>query len=494
MKFLLKNKWLAIVLVLVLSVIIYYAFPATPEYPSANIMAALVFVMAFFWLIELIPIPITSMFPLLFFPLLGIDTLKNTATFYGKPIIFLFLGGLILAQALQKTNLHKRIALNILNLIGTKFSGLLLGFMVATAFLSMWIANTASVMVMMPIGLSIISTIKEVNSNSKLMQRFTIAILLSIAYAADIGGMATLIGTPPNMVFVELQAQLFPELTPTGFSEWFIMGIPISITFLLLGWLTLKWLFKIPAVKAIEDKNIIKDELEKIKTITLNEKIAGFIFALTALLWMFGNDITLSEHFTIKGWRSLLNLKEVTDPSVAVGAAILLFIIPGKHSKPVLAWEDVQTLPWGMLLLFGGGFALAGGFETTGLSNLLGNVIGNLSFSHPLVAIMVVCVLLTFLTEFTTNTATTTLILPILAKASVLLGIDPRALMIPATLSASCAFMTPIASPTQTIIFGTGEVSIKQMMRAGIFFNIIGVFIVSVVFYFLSGWVFGIVY
>ena len=481
------------VLSILLAVVVYYWVPN--ENPKAPIMAAIVVIMAMFWIFEVIPIPITSLLPLVLFPVFEIADSKTTAVFYGKDIIFLFLGGLILAQAIQVSNLHKRLALNTVRLIGTNPVKMVLGFMVATAFLSMWISNTASVMVMMPIAISIIDKTAEKITDHILIKKLGLSLLLGIAYAADIGGMATLVGTPPNMVFVEMYRSLFPDLPQVGFTEWMLMGLSISIVFIFTGWLLMtKVIFRLPKFKLFENKGIIRDELKQLGKVKQDEWVAGIIFGIAVLLWLTGSDLTISETFTIRGWRTIFNLPMVNDSAVAIGTAVLLFMIPSQERKTemMLKWDHIKNLPWGILLLFGGGFALAGGFENSGLSTVIGKAFNNVNINSPLFLIIIVCLVLTMLTEFTSNTATTNLVLPILAKASIVLGVDPRILMIPATLSASCAFMMPVASPTQAIIFGSGRVPIKEMVRAGILFNLLGVVVVSAVFYLLANFVFGI--
>lgn len=490
----LKSKWIYGVLAILLAVISYYLVPSD-QHPQAPIMAAIVVIMAVFWIFEIVPIPITSLFPIFLFPLFDILDTKSTALFFGKEIIFLFLGGLMLAQGIQNSNLHKRIALHIVNIIGSKPANLVLGFMIATAGLSMWISNTASVMVMMPIGLSIIEEIKDVKGSNNFLSKFAVALMLGIAYSADIGGMATLIGTPPNLVFMELYYDLFPELPTIGFSQWMIMGLPISIIFLFTGWLLMtKVIFRMPKANIFKNHNFIRDLLDDLGKLRRDELISGLVFLIAAILWITGSDITLSESFTIHGWRSSFGLEKVSDASIAVATSLLLFMIPSKDrpKEMLLTWKKARELPWGILLLFGGGFAIAGGFNSSGLSTIIGNIIANIGIDSPIAIIIIVCFVLTFLTEITSNTATTTLILPILAKASIVLGLDPRILMIPATLSASCAFMMPIASPTQAIVFGSGHIKIKQMIRAGILFNILGIIVVTGVFYLLAKFAFGI--
>lgn len=495
MEFIRSNKRLLLsVLTFVLAVIIYWAIPDDP-YSKAPIVAFVVTIMAGFWIFEILPIAVTSMFPLILFPLFNIMDMKLTSSYYGKPIIFLFLGGFLLAFGLQESGLHKRIALNIIHRIGSNPIRLVLGFMLASGFLSMWISNTASVMVMIPIALSIVEQAKESDSQNENVGLFALSLMLSIAYAADIGGMGTIIGTPPNLVFLELYTELFPQNDPVGFLDWMIMALPVSIIFMTVGWVLLtRVIFNLSRVKLFDRTDVVANQLKALGKMRHDEKFAGLIFLIAALLWITGSDITLTDSFGFRGWRSWLNLPHVSDASIAIGAAILLFVIPSrmKGKKTLLDWNIRKRVPWGILLLFGGGFAIAGSFEVSGLSTLIGELFTRFDFSSPIMLVGLINTVLTFLTELTSNTAMANLILPILAEASVALDMDPRLLMIPATLSASCAFMTPIASPTQAIIFGTGYVSIKQMIKAGIWFNIAGILIVTLVFIFFGILVLGI--
>jgi sodium-dependent dicarboxylate transporter 2/3/5 len=421
--------------------------------------------------------------------------MSQASSYYGRPIIFLFLGGFLLAFGLQESGLHRRIALTIVNLIGANPVRLILGFMLASGFLSMWISNTASVMVMIPIAMSIVEQASEGEADKPTVSLFALSLMLSIAYAADIGGMGTIIGTPPNLVFLELYTELFPDNPQVGFLDWMMMAIPVTVLFMFVGWILLtRVIFKINKIRLFRQTEIIREQLRSLGPMTHDERYSGLIFLLAAILWMSGSDIHLSDSMTIHGWRSLLHLPYVSDASIAIGAAILLFIIPSriKGRKTLLNWEIKKRIPWGILLLFGGGLAIAGSFEISGLSKMIGSLFSSYEFESPLLLVALINTVLTFLTELTSNTAMATLILPILAEAAEVLQMDPRMLMIPATLSASCAFMTPIASPTQAIIFGTGYVSIKQMIRAGIFFNIAGIIIVTLVFMFFGVLVLGI--
>ncbi|MFC2111430.1 SLC13 family permease [Bacteroidota bacterium] len=473
---------------ILLAAITYFLVPGE-EYAQAPVMAAIVVLMASWWIMEAVPIPVTSLLPIVLFPLFNISDVAEAGSYYGKPIIFLFLGGFLLALGLQESGIHKRIALSIVQVIGSSPKRLILGFMISTGFLSMWISNTASVMVMLPIGLSIMEGVKKYINNSKLIASFGVCLMLGIAYAADIGGMATIIGTPPNLIFLELYTQLFPDAPPIGFLQWMIICLPLSIVFMGTGWFILThFIYKLPSTKLFQERSSISNQLKEMGPMSRDEKLSGLIFLTAAILWMTGADIRINDNFTIHGWRYLLNLPYVSDSAVAVATATLLFLIPSKKKKgkALLSWKIARAVPWGILLLFGGGFAIAGGFELSGLSKLIENIFTELPPISPFIIVGLVCVFVTFLTELTSNTAITNLLLPILATAAIVLGINPILIMIPATLSASCAFMMPIASPTQAIVFGSGYVNIKQMVRAGIWFNMLGVILIMILFAFIS--------
>jgi len=489
-----KSKLFLIFLAITLASIVLFLTPSQ-VYPKAPAVAAMIVLMAFLWVTELLPLAVTSLIPIVFLPAVGVGSLSQVTSYYARPIIYLFLGGFILAIGIQKTGLHKRLALFLLHKIGDKPHQLVLGFMLASAILSMWISNTATVMVMMPVGLSILETAKSNGLTGKAITNLGLGIMLGIAYAADIGGMATVIGTPPNLVFLEMYTELFPNKPPIGFVSWMIMVLPISIIFLFSGWLVLtKVVFKLPKIRLMGGHEIIENEYRKLGKMTADEKRAGLIFLLAAFLWLTGSNIQIGESFEIQGWRSLLNLPEFKDASVAIFAAILLFIVPSKNTSraTILKWSDTQRVPWGILLLFGGGLALAGGFQLSGLGKIVGDSFTNMQLDSPVVAVFSVSFILTFLTEITSNTAITNLILPVIAEASKVLQIDPRILMIPATLSASCAFMMPVASPTQAIVFGSGYVNMKDMIKGGLWFNFIGIILVSVIFLVWGRFVLGI--
>lgn len=479
---------------IVIAVLLFHVTPGEVS-PKAPWVAAMVGFMAVWWVFEVVPIPVTSMFPLVLMPLFGIADVATIGANYGRPIIFLFLGGFLLALGLRQSGVHKRIALHIIRLIGSRPSSLVLGFMIASGGLSMWISNTASVMVLLPIALSVLEATAEQSDSPP--ATLGVCLMLGIAYAADIGGMSTIIGTPPNLVFIEMYSQIFPAAPEIGFLQWMAMGIPLTLVFMIAGWLLLtRVIFRMPAVALFEGKSVIDREIEKLGAVRRDEVVAATVFAVTAILWMTGSDLNLGEGLHVSGWRSLLGLELVNDAAVAVAAASILFLVPSgdRPGQRLLRWRMTAALPWGILLLFGGGFAIATGFEVSGLSTIVGSQFAQLEGFSPLLVVIIVCTLLTFLTELTSNTAMTNLVLPILAKASVALGFDPRILMIPATLSASCAFMMPIASPTQAIVFGSGYIKIRQMIRAGIWFNVLGIILLTLAFVLLGEAVYGVLW
>jgi solute carrier family 13 (sodium-dependent dicarboxylate transporter), member 2/3/5 len=360
--------------------------------------------------------------------------------------------------------------------------------MVATAALSMWISNTASVMVMLPIAMSVLAEAKSRGADPQDVSKVGTAVMLSIAYAGNIGGMATPIGTPPNLVYVEMLEKLFPAAAAPSFGNWMMLGVPVVVVFIAVAWLLLtRVVFRLPAIDVMGDSAQIADAAKELGPWRRDELVCGGVFAATALLWMTGSDLKLSDA-VIPGWRSALAVPEFKDASVAVCAAALLFVLPSKErpGEALLDWDAVKVLPWGLLLLFGGGFALAAGFSASGLSAAIGQAVVGLEGLPPWLLIGIVCTVMTFTTELTSNTATTTLVLPILGQAAAVLGMDPRALMVPATLSASCAFMMPVATPPNAIVFGSGYIKISHMVRAGLVMNVVGVVIITSMFLLLG--------
>ena len=470
-------------------------FDLDPGNPIVTRMAAVAILMATWWITEAIPLFATALLPLVLFPFLGIERGGQTAPIYFNSTIVLFLGGFMIALTMEKWNLHRRVALNIIRTIGGGPSRIVLGFMIAAGFLSMWISNTATAIMMVPIGLAIILEMEE-DFGTEDTHPFSVGVMLAIGYACSVGGIATLVGTPPNLSFARIFAITFPDAPAITFGQWILLGLPISVTMLVIAWLLItKVFFRVPEHVTV-DREVVDRQAAALGPVTYEEKAVLVVFGLTAFLWVFRIPIQLG-FVTIPGWSQLITFPDlIDDGTVAITMAMILFLIPSRSSGaayPTLAGKDlIPRLPWNIVLLFGGGFALAHGFQATGLSTLIGNQFAGLAGVSPLILIVVVCLTLTFLTELTSNTATTEMILPILASVAVATNVHPLMLMIPATLSASCAFMMPVATPPNAIIFGSDRVRIPEMARIGVVLNLIGVLVISLIFLFLGTAIFGI--
>lgn len=445
-------------------------------------MAGVVGWMAVWWISEAVPIPVTSLLPLILFPLLGITDLPKTAGFYGKDVIFLFIGGFLLALGIERSGSHKRIALHIVRRIGASPSRLVLGTLLATGLLSMWINSTAAVLVMLPIGLSLLSAAPG-------HARLGAALVLAVGYGASIGGMATPVGTPPNLVFIEQWKLFFPDRPPIGFGQWMLFGVPYAFLFLLITWwLMTRVLFRMPG-KASIDHSALREQITALGPATRDEKLSSVVFIGTALLWIFGDDIVFSDAFTLHGWRSLTGLTAIGDSAVAVFGGLLLFLIPSNdrqldtdnRQRSLLDWNFAEArIPWGVVLLIGSGFAIAGGIDSSGLSTTIGEALAGWKSGSPTLQVGAIAMGVTLLSELGSNTAVASLVLPILARTAEVWGMLPQAVMIPATLAATCGFMLPIASPMQAIIFASGQISVRQMVKAGVWMDLIGVLLLMV--------------
>lgn len=450
------------------------------EYRDAEKIAAVAILMSIWWITEAIPLSVTSIIPLVLFPLSGALTAKTTSEAYINSTIFLFMGGFIIAIAMEKWNLHKRIALNVIGFVGSKPSKIILGFMIAAAFISMWISNTATAVMILPIGLAIISKLEnEIGKENT--KRFSIALMLGIAYACSIGGIATLIGTPPNLVFQRIYKINFPEQPEILFGEWMKFAVPISMVMLILVWLLLTKIFYRSDKDFFVDKEVIDSEKTKLGKMTYEEKIVAIIFIATSFLWIFRVELDLGI-LKIPGWSSIFPLKDfIDDGTVAMTMSFLLFVIPSKNKNGsyILDHTAIRKIPWEIILLFGGGFALAEGFVSSGLSELIGKQFESLRGVNIIFIVASVCFVLTFLTELTSNTATAQILLPILASLSVNLQIDPLLVMIPATISASFAFMLPVATPPNAIVFSSERLRIIDMAKTGLVINFIGIVVVT---------------
>ncbi len=456
----------------------------SPSNPAAGRTLAVGMVMAFYWITEAIPLAATAMIPVVLFPMLGIMSGKSAASVYFNNIIFLFIGGFIVALAMEKWNLHKRIALKIIIMLRGGRARLMLGFMLSTWALSMWISNTATMMMMVPIVMAIILKLEEKPEEN--LKGFETALLLGVAYASSIGGMATLIGTPPNLAFVKIYSISFPSAAEVSFVSWFAFALPLSFVFFLVSYLFLKYMFLRGGEHDI-DFSMLRREYESLGKPAVEEKAVLAAFLIMAALWITRSDIHIGAH-TLRGWSSLLgNPSFVDDGTVAVMTALALFLMPARRRKGfIMDWETAKKLPWGIVLLFGGGFALAKGFHDSGLSGELGDRLQALESLPPIIIVLSICVLVTFLTELTSNTATTQVILPIIAALSARVDISPLLLMVPATISASCAFMLPVATPPNAIIFGTDRIKVSSMARTGFLLNLAGIVLITLCMFLLG--------
>lgn len=426
--------------------------------PAAWKTAAVGVLMAIYWITEAIPIPATSLIPMVFFPVFHIGSIKETTAPYANPLIFLFMGGFIIALGMQRWKLHLRIALTIIRTLGMRPKALIAGFMVSAAFLSMWVSNTATTLMMLPIGLSIIELAQSaaVDENAKDFASFKTALMLSIAFAASIGGLGTLIGTPPNALLAGFMAENYN--VQILFGQWMLIGVPIVVLGLPLAYFTLtRLVFPIRLEKLPGGEEFIRQELKRLGPITKAEKSVALVFTLVALSWML---------------RPLLVklLPGISDTGIVIAGALLMFAIPVDWKKGVflLTWKEAEKLPWGILILFGGGLTLASAISRTGLSVWIGKELALFSHLPILVIVAILVTVVILLTELTSNTATTAAFLPVVASVAVSIGQNPLLLVIPATIAASCAFMLPVATPPNAIVFGSGSVTISQMLRAGI--------------------------
>lgn len=477
-----------------LSCLLVLLLPSLPGLSSEGQMVlALALLMAVWWITEALPIAATALIPLAWFPLLGIAPAKEVATAYMDPNIVLFMGGFFLAMSIQKWELHRRIALAIIAHIGGNLRRLVLGFMLATAFVSMWVSNTATAIMMLPIGTGVILQLKDRGLRSD--SRFPVVLMLSIAYSASIGGVATLIGTPPNVIFASQFASLFPGKPPVGFVQWMALGVPLVCLFLPLVWYYLTTLYAPIYRERVEGGvSAVREEYRKLGPMSRGEKGVAAIFVLTAAGWIFRTDLPLG-FVTLPGWAPLLGVQDyVHDSTVAVFSALLLFSIPVKWNPPefLLDWQWARKIPWGVLILFGGGIALANAFQSSGLAAWVGEGLEVFQNLPLILLILIICLMLTFLTEITSNTATASIFMPVLAGTALAVGVAPEFLMIPATISASCAFMLPVATPPNAIVFGSRFVTTPEMSRAGFWLNLTGAAVVTLLVYFTVGWIFGV--
>lgn len=436
--------------------------------------AAVAVLMAVWWMTEAIPIPATALLPLGLFPLLGVLSPASASEPYANELIFLFMGGFMLAVTMEKWGLHKRIALSIMAFVGTSPNRLVLGFMLATAFLSMWISNTATAAMMLPIAIAVGEMFRPQDKEGP--YELGIALMLGVAYASSIGGVATLIGTPPNAVLAGAASEILD--VQIGFVQWMGVGVPIVAVMLPLTWLLLTRVLYPPGELTGDAERIIADERSALGRASRGERITAVVFALTALAWVLRAEKSFGG-LTIPGIATFA--PGVADSTIAMTAAVLLFLLPVDWRKGefVLDWRTARRIPWGVLVLFGGGLSLARAMEESGLATWIGGVVAALGSVPPIVIVAAVATLIVFLTEVTSNTATATMAMPVMAGAAMGLGIDPLLPMTAAALGASMAFMLPVATPPNAIVFGSGYLTIPQMTRAGFWLNWLSIVVIT---------------
>jgi sodium-dependent dicarboxylate transporter 2/3/5 len=432
-------------------------------------VVAVAALMITWWISEAMPMPAVALIPLVMFPLLGIATISETAAPYANEVIFLFMGGFLIGLAIEKWNLHKRIALSIVRITGTSGNRIILGFILATGFLSMWLSNTATTMMMFPIALSVISVVKGSGVDDKSAINFSLCIMLAIAYASNFGGIATIIGTPPNVAYTSFINKRYGY--DVSFANWMIICLPIALILLFsLYFVLVKFLFPNKIASSGKMQDMIHTGLAQLGPMKQPEKRVLFVFLLTALLWITRDLINKL------GWFRL------DDNMIAVFGALLLFIIPARTTdegqKKILEWRDTGSMAWGILLLFGGGITLASAMEKAGLITLLGNWIAGFSGSNVLVIILVVTVLSIFMSELMSNIAQVIVLAPVVSGIADALGMNPFLLGMPMTLAASCASMMPMGTPPNAIVFASGHIKMNQMMKAGFVMNIISIVLI----------------
>ncbi len=438
--------------------------------------------MATWWVTEAVPVSVTAFLPLVAFDLLGIMPIRDAAAPYANPIIYLFLGAFILAAAVERWHLHRRIALWILTRTGTEGRRLILGFMLVAALLSMWMTNTSTTMMLLPIAISVVGVISAnvPDLDSHRQHRFQIAMMLGLAFAATIGGLSTLVGTPPNALLAGFMSENYG--IEIGFMEWMLVGVPISAVMLPLAWLVLtRFVYPVDIPESADARAHLDDMRRELGPMSAAEKRVAAVFLLVVIAWMLRRPL------------NALGLEGLSDPGIVMAAALLLFVLPSgdRSQAQLMVWHDVRALPWGVLILFGGGLSLAAAVSGSGLAQWLGESLAPLTVFGPVVLIVAATALVIFLTELTSNLATTATFLPVMAAIAVQAGIDPMMLCVPITLAASCAFMLPVATPPNAIVFSSGLLSIPQMARAGVYLNLLGMVLLTLVAVWLAPLVFG---
>lgn len=479
-----KSKQLAKIISLLLGIAIalflYFVNPFGVEH-TANKVLAVAALMITWWVSEALPMPVVALLPLVLFPLLNISKLEAAASGYANPVIFLFMGGFMLGLAIEKWNLHRRIALNIVRLTGTSGDRIVLGFILATGLLSMWLSNTATTMMMFPIALSVIHVMKENNAGNGSIANFSLTIMLAIAYASNIGGIATIIGTPPNVAYIGYIEKKFPG-SQVDFVSWMLLCMPMAILLLIcLYWVMVKWLFPNRIKSDYTTKELLRKEISLLGPLSLAEKRVLIIFICTAFLWITRKFINEVQSFF-----------KLDDTIIALLCALALFIFPsGKkeiskedETGSLLEWSDTGKMAWGILLLFGGGISLAGALENAGLIEQMGGWLAQFS-GNGFVLVLVITIVTIFLSEVMSNVAQVIVFAPVVTSLAIALKMDPLLLGIPMTLAASCASMLPMGTPPNAIVFASGYIKLKHMTKAGLIMNIISIILITLFSWFL---------
>ena len=445
--------------------------PVSEARTPALRVAAVTALMAIWWITEAIPIPATSLLPIALFPLLGVMSSKAAAAPYANHLIYLFMGGFFLAVTMERWNLHRRIALRTIKAVGTNPGRMVLGFMSATGFLSMWVSNTATTMMMVPIGMAVVEQARHDRPGDPDVANFAKCLMLGIAYSASMGGVGTIIGTPPNTVMAAMLSKMFK--VEIGFAQWMLFGVPLAVLMIAITWLLLtRWLFPMRDVELGGSEELIDEELGALGKISRQEKLVLAVGAFAATAWI-ARGLLAKASFIKSLWP---RFGMVHDATIAISAALMLFCIPVDFRKRefLLDWKTAVKIPWDVIVLFGGGLAIASGFNKTGLAKIIAAQFSLLQGSSVLLFVTVVVLVTIFLTELTSNTATATLLVPIMGSAAVAMGVHPFATIVGACVAASFAFMLPVATPPNAVVFGSGTLRIRDMARAGLWINLVG--------------------
>lgn len=475
--------------------VVFGLLQVLPVFPDENVanMASVAGLMVVWWITEALPLAATSLVPLVLFPLLGITSGREVANVYMNSTIFLFIGGFVLALCMQRWNLHTRIALRVISWFHGSAMYMVLGFMATSAFLSMWISNTATATMLLPIGLAVYSRAAE-QLTERDKQALLTALMLGIAYSCSIGGTSTLIGTPPNLAMQRIFLITFPSAPDITFAKWLLFALPLSISMLFMTWLVISYRYVGAGFSALQFSTSEIHDISS-KPMSYEEKAVGIVFTITALSWMFRQDIAIGS-LTIPGWSNLLaNASLINDGTIAIAAALLLFMIPSKNRQNYTRIADSETisnLPWNIVLLFGGGFALAKGFTASGLSEYIGQQFIDMQNLNPMTLVAGISAIVVFLTEVTSNTATSQILLPVVASVAKQIDVNPLLLMLPVTLSASMAFMMPVATPPNAIVFASGRLLIRDMIKTGFIINLMAIILITIQTWFIGTAVFDI--